>query len=403
MLTACIFPCQPNVSGTNSTAAGPGLEKPVAHLPTNFTIQSRDDKGTPVTTGGEHFSALLKPAGSAATAQPLSVTDKGDGTYPVAYTPSAAGPVEIDVRHGDTPIKGSPFKVNVSPLGDSCTAAGPGLKAPEVGVAKPFIVSVKDPAGKPVTGHHKLAVNITDKTGAPVKVDDVVADPAKGTFNVTYTPTHAGAHKIAVDIYDTPVQGSPFTADAASNIDLSKTTASGPGLKRAAVGKKAPFVIEALNKDGKPVENADFAVQITGPGKVEPTLTPSTGAPGKTDVVYVCPTPGEYTVQVTHEGKPVSGTPVKLNVKKPGVPKRTTATKYSILVSVYDEDGVKVADQPLVANVQKGDATVECTVKDLANGDYLVEYGSSGSGTYEIQVLLDGEHIAGSPFTETQK
>jgi hypothetical protein len=252
-----------------------------------------------VKSAGEPFTAVLKPAHG--PAQPLIVSDKGDGTYPVAYVPNAPGPMEVDVRHANTPIKGSPFKVNV-----------------------------------------------------------------------------------------------------ASNVDLSKTKASGPGLKKAQVGKKAPFVIEAVDKNGKPVENAVFAVEVTGTKKVEPTITPA-AEKGKTNVEYVCPVPGEYTVSVTHEGKPVSGTPVKLNVKKPGVPNKSTATRYTILVSVFDEDGQKVADQPLVANVSKGGKAIESSLKDLGNGDYIVEYGSAGSGSYEINVLLDGEHIAGSPFTETQK
>jgi len=76
-----------------------------------FTLQARDRKGEPMTTGGAKFEVTVKldELGS----EPIDcveVTDNGDGTYTAKYHIDEPGTYKIYVKLNGRTVKGTPFK-----------------------------------------------------------------------------------------------------------------------------------------------------------------------------------------------------------------------------------------------------------------------------------------------------
>lgn len=105
-------------------AYGPGLEKAMATIPAEFTIDST--KATP----GPLSVTLEGPQ------QPtVNCTDNGDNTCGVTYVPPVPGVYTVNVLYdGKKHIQGSPFMVQAYPVGkmdlnvDKVKAYGPGLE-----------------------------------------------------------------------------------------------------------------------------------------------------------------------------------------------------------------------------------------------------------------------------------
>ena len=105
-------------------AYGPGLEKAMATIPAEFTIDSSKSLPAPLSVTVE---GPQQPT--------VNCTDNGDQTCGVTYIPPIPGVYTINVLHdGKKHIKGSPFMVQAYPVGkldlnvDKVKAYGPGLE-----------------------------------------------------------------------------------------------------------------------------------------------------------------------------------------------------------------------------------------------------------------------------------
>ena len=108
-------------------AYGPGLEAmAIARQSASFTIESFDATGTRLQSGGEPFRVDCRGA-SVVRAR---VTDKEDGTYSVAWTPSVSGPYDIAISLHGIPLPHSPWKFSVlmpRPDASKCVLKGDAL------------------------------------------------------------------------------------------------------------------------------------------------------------------------------------------------------------------------------------------------------------------------------------
>jgi adhesin/invasin len=96
------------VSASATTANVPARGR--ANQQTVITVQSRDQSGNLVTTGGHTVMVTItgtNPAGS------FLATDNGDGTYRATYVPHSKGKDFIAITLDGTAIKGSPFTSDV--------------------------------------------------------------------------------------------------------------------------------------------------------------------------------------------------------------------------------------------------------------------------------------------------
>ena len=88
------------------------MEGGEAHIPTEFTIEAINAKGTRCPCGGHPFRVNIKSPKGPVDAK---ITDNEDGTYRVDYTPTDQGIHNVSVQLEDKHIPGSAFKVMIQP------------------------------------------------------------------------------------------------------------------------------------------------------------------------------------------------------------------------------------------------------------------------------------------------
>ncbi len=96
-----------SVSPESSTATVPSGRK---GRHTDIVVQARDAFGNPLSVGGE--VVVVTVSGTNPT-DPITATDRGDGTYTARYTPPDRGTDIVAITMNGTPINGSPFTSNV--------------------------------------------------------------------------------------------------------------------------------------------------------------------------------------------------------------------------------------------------------------------------------------------------
>merc|ERR1711991_197014 len=72
------------------------------------------------------------------------------------------------------------------------------------------------------------------------------------------------------------------------------------------------------------------------------------------------------------------------------------------MIETRDQDGnplnEKGANQPFVVDIQGPDGKVPAKIKDNKDGTYRVDYEPTSAGNHHIEVTLDKEHVADSPY-----
>ncbi|KAG2392244.1 hypothetical protein C9374_012496 [Naegleria lovaniensis] len=216
---------------SKSLITGPGVEpyNLFVEEPTSFTIQCKDSNGNNIPQKGLKFDITLTDSstGTKAPIDVTEVTDNGDGTYTVNYTPKCpGGSYELSVQTTNeegvlVPVGNSPFDVTfeqkVCPT--MCTARGNGILpfGLKTGVLTKFDVEIRDKAGNiiPFVTDADITVDLVlnDESIEPEDYSVKIENNQNGTFTVSYRPKRAGVHYILVKCNDENISQSPFKVD----------------------------------------------------------------------------------------------------------------------------------------------------------------------------------------------
>ncbi|KAL6064247.1 Alpha-actinin, variant 2 [Balamuthia mandrillaris] len=95
----------PRACASKSTIIGDGIQNAKIGETSSFIVQAKDKLGNDYKQGGHTVTASIRIA--------CSVTDNGDGTYTISYTPKLSDALYLDVELDGEAINGSPFPVAV--------------------------------------------------------------------------------------------------------------------------------------------------------------------------------------------------------------------------------------------------------------------------------------------------
>ncbi|BFZ10498.1 hypothetical protein BsWGS_13537 [Bradybaena similaris] len=382
----------PAVSGVPSKvkAYGPGLTGGEANKPAVFTVDTREEKTTAA------VAVSMKGPGKS----PVQLKDNQDGTFEATYVPTAPGDYTVNVTHGGRPIQESPFKATIKPAVQKVSnvkAYGPGLTGGETNKQAVFTVDTREEKTK-----LSIAVNVEGPSESPVQLKD----NKDGTFEVSYVPSEPGNHYINVTYGDLPIKESPFTATIKPSEetpgvggDRANVTAYGPGLTRGEANKPAVFTVDTREEKTQ----AAVGVSMSGPGKSPVQLKDNLD--GTFEATYVPTAPGDYTVNVTHGGRPIKETPFKATIQPAGQ-KVSNAKAYGpgLTAGVADKPAVFTVDTKeektpgAVAVTVEGPTKSPVQLKDNKDGTVEVTYVPSVPGDHYINVTHGDRPIKESPF-----
>ncbi|XP_006631014.2 filamin-B isoform X2 [Lepisosteus oculatus] len=389
--------------------AGPGLGTGVrAKIPQQFTVDCSKAGQAPLSV------SVLAPKG---VAEPVDVTDNGDGTHTVAYTPSVEGPYSVSVKYADVDVPRSPFKFRVLPTYDASKvrASGPGLTSGlPASLPVEFTIDAKD------AGEGQLSVQITDQEGKPKKAQ--IHDNRDGTYSVSYVPDKAGRYTIVIKYGGDEIPTSPYRVRATTSGDASKCTLEGPGLGPViAIGQEVGFVVNA-----KRAGRGKVSCVVVTPDGTEVEADVNENEDGTFDIFYTAPKSGTYIIYVRFGGENVPRSPFKVTATDeaplvqeqsvqqqqaapglPGFQPWVTDGAY-IPVNSMNGTGFRPFDMVIPFAFSKGEITGEVhmpsgktaqpDIIDNKDGTVTVKYAPTEAGLHEMHIKYNGTHIPESPL-----
>jgi len=411
-LTVVIKQAKPDP--TKCRCYGPGLEGGQAHEPATFKIEARNSLGDLIPTGGFPFKVMVTdPLGQTTPAQ---VKDNMDGTLDVTYHPTDVGQYLVDVTLDKAKVADSVYRVNIDENQGMASpwksyAEGPGLESGGKNTEpKTFTIHAVYPNGQPKkTGGDQFDVHVEDPTYTLLPVN--IKDNNNGTWTVTYQPTDPGKYHIDVILRNPSVptryehvKNSPVDIVMEAGTDPSSCTAFGPGLE---AGNKdthpAVFTIQARDKKGNPIkEGGDpFKVDIQGPTGPIPCEVKDNGD-GTYSCKYQPDAAGQHDVAVTLNGTPIKGSTFRVNIKPGAYAGTSIIENFFFTVRAFDKRGqpVPTGGDDIKVNVKGPRGVVESKLDDKNDGTYFCTYKCPDRGDYSVDVLVDGQHLKGSPFTQ---
>uniref|UniRef100_A0A8D3EBE6 Filamin C, gamma b (actin binding protein 280) n=1 Tax=Scophthalmus maximus TaxID=52904 RepID=A0A8D3EBE6_SCOMX len=407
-------PVRELVDPSKVRCSGPGLGSGVrAHVPQTFTVDSSKAGVAPLEV------QLYGPTG---VAEPISITDNGDGTHTVNYTPASDGPYTVCVKYADQEVPRSPFKIKTLPAHDASKvrASGPGLNASGVSASLPveFTIDARD------AGEGLLTVQILDPEGKPKKAN--IRDNRDGTYTVSYVPDMTGRYTITIKYGGDEIPYSPYRIHALPTGDASKCLVTGSGIgPTIQIGEETVITVDA-----KAAGKGKVTCKVSTPDGAELDVDVVENADGTFDIYYTAPEPGKYVITIRFGGEhipnspfhvvvsrvaggsvpgmvtltpPPSGSPLQFYVDAinsghvtaygPGLSHGTVnrPATFTIVTKDAGEGGLSLAVE--------GPSKAEISCKDNKDGTCTVSYLPTAPGDYNILVKFDDKHIPGSPFT----
>lgn len=377
-----------------SFAHGAGLQEGEQFIPAEFTIQARNQFGRDVPCGGETFDVkITTPKG---TPVANKVTDNGNGTYTVQYTPMDSGRHAVAIQLKGKAISGSPYHVPIEKT--SVSASGPGLEKGEQYLTSEFTVNarkLKD-AGVDVP-ENELAVTINAAKSSP---QATIQNNGDGTYTVTYLPTEAGRHGIAVTLFNRPIANGPFSVP----IDKTACTASGPGLEKGEQFLPAEFTIQAKNlfNSGNPASGSEFDVKINGPkSPITPIVVDNND--GTYSVSYTPNDTGRHTINISLRGQPISNGPfapivdrTSASASGPGLEtgEQFVPAVFTVAAKALFDNGSPLAANEVDVRIQAPAGNLQPSIVDNNDGTFTVTYNPIDAGRHQVAVAIKGQPIA---------
>ncbi|XP_035517689.1 filamin-C-like [Morone saxatilis] len=408
-------PVKDVVDSSKVKVSGPGVGSGVrANIPQSFTVDCRKAGVAPLAV------AVTATKG---VSEPVEVTDNGDGTHLVSYTPSVEGPYSVAIKYAEEDVPRSPFKFRVLPTHDASKvrASGPGLTS---GVPASFPVEFNIDAKDAGQGQLSVLITVTSDSYAPnsssvngsgfrpfdmvipfafrkgeitgevlmpsgKSAQPLISDNLDGTVTVQYSPTEAGLHEMHIKYNGTHIPESPlqFYVNHASSPNV---TAYGPGLSYGVANKMATFTVftEDASEGG-----LDLAIE--GPSKAEINCVDNKD--GTCSVSYLPTLPGDYNILVKYNEDHIAGSPFTARITKDNQRrsqvKLGSAADFSLDINETDLS-------LLTASIKAPSGRDEpCLLKRMANNHIGISFIPREVGEHRVSILKNGRHVSNSPIT----
>lgn len=295
---------------------------------------------------------------------------------------------------------------------------GPGKTGASVGEAVVLFVQLQDSFGANRTsggddvyvGVSPEALRNVAKLTAPIEI--VVEDQNNGLYKISFNSTVADTYNVSISVnseslkpFQIPIVAGPAVGSASK--------AKGAGLASCIAGEECEFVVELFDAHSNRVQRKEFVdVVFTGPRRIVKRVKDS--GTGQVKVRYTAEKAGAYTLQLVVGGQRVTGGPFALNVSVatpsartsrltgPGLEGARAGETGNVLLTVMDkfDNFLNKGGQNVKAQLV-GPDELACAVVDHLNGTFSISYTAVRTGSYRLNVVLNGDLVEGCPFDVT--
>ena len=334
------------------------------------------------------------------------IKDEGNGHYFIEFLLPKSGEYSLSIFVDKEHIKGSPVNLKSRLIG---SASGDGLTRAVVGHMTHFTVTT------PV-GSRQFTVNMHDSQGELQHQTQTISD---GVYKVSFVPRCTGRLTIDVLVDNVHVVGSPFHLEAIESRAFIegrhiKVQVSASCVKRllkinlTGIQDVSHLVMEIQN----PLGHVDrLQLTPTGEGTAEASCIPLIG--------------GKHAISMKIDGDNVPGSPFDINIAKLveylqfgniDLSQVQIAAGRTCQIKIVSNDFDLLKDRLLSVNFEgeglkcrqvlpelfnPGAKEIQCSLKDEGSGNYLLQFLLPQDGHYRMSLMVDNEHITGSPFDIT--
>ncbi|XP_032664759.1 filamin-A isoform X4 [Odontomachus brunneus] len=408
----------------NVAAYGLGLEPEMVRegVPAKFTVD------TSACRSAASLDVRLKT--DKGQMQKPQIKSRGDGLYEVTYQPPPAGSnVQVGVTYGGEDIKGSPYKLKVSPTVEpsKVVLSGPGV-SPVCTASFPvdFVVDTSQ------AGYGDLEVQVLGPDQVPRRVE--VQDLGDGKYKATYLPDDCGRYKVNVKYGGKEVPGSPVNVQSVSTGKADQCKIKEGIQHTLAQGEEYCITVDTENAGRGAVtcrirstsgsEVVDIDIEDNGDGTVniyytvadagDYTLSIKFGGQPVPDGFYTFTASEEYREHNTHKTQRarklrqrqnqhvVEQCSTTLQESSTVTTKRSSQqelSKKNFNVIRLNSIPLPLAGGTVTSEVKMPSGNVDKPViEDNHDGTVSIKYEPREEGLHEIYVKFNGEHVQGSPF-----
>jgi len=143
-------------------------------------------------------------------------------------------------------------------------------------------------------------------------------------------------------------------------------------------------------------------VKITGPNGIVPANLIDNDD-GTYRVEYEPKDAGKHVIDVTLKDKPIKDNPFKVLVKEGADESHSFVEGFTFTIRAKTKNATDKKDggDDFKVTISGPEGEVKnVNVKDIGDGTYLCSYKLGSGGEYNINVLLNGKHVKGSPFKQ---
>jgi filamin len=379
-----------------------GFDRPRYDGTTSFLIGTRG-KNVPPTRF--HYEPKIICVSNGKAVIGAKAIDQKNGTFKVSFAPPLSGDYYIEVELVDKDdkrytVKGSPFTVNVNLARSPAPSPlffNPQQKGAIGANSRKFQPPSPSPKpGNPGFGTGKTWTRPATGGGVTSNVPKPVVPPwVQKTGRVWKAPASSPEPGHAPPVSTTPKYNYPAPVHKPAAV-LAKTGGK-KGLK-GVVGVPASYPVSA-HEIGLG-EGESFDVSLEGPGGILPVDITYKGD-AIFDVSYTPVDPGNHRIQFFRTGQLVLEDVI--DVEEGADEAESIAVAFTFTIEARLRNGrpkTRGGDKFQVKiNGPRGPVnTVQ--LADQNNGKYNVSYTLPGRGAYEINITLNGRHIAGSPWKQ---
>ena len=431
--------------------SGPGTTGGILNQQTFFEIQSMDSFGNERTVGGDKFEISLKGTNSQSTTVAVAVTDLNNVKYDVRYILNSLGTFTLEVKLGLQDVGLLPVR---SPLVVSSknTAGTINVIMSQVFGLSPAIaagdqltitiIALDSEGFQLTTGGENFVASVWLTGLSQFKTEFQSVDLLNGTYLIEYERSVKGnyeleLHHVASDtgvktFVGTKVLNYPYQVECIPGLTMAEESyILPPGIPATVpAGTFQSIYVQSMDKFKNRQSHRDGVEDmwsITGsrvdspvPLAVASTRTKS-GSTGLYELAFKLPDIGVYnvSVQLTNqtgvylvgssalvEGIPGGLAPSKVYTLDTGKMASVVGNVTEISFLPRDISGNVIPSLSTVPNCTVtlepavGQRTSSCEYRSSVNS-FFASYSATKSGAKSLSILLNGEHILGSPFAFT--
>ena len=334
------------------------------------------------------------------------IKDEGNGHYFIEFLLPKAGEYSLSVLIDKEHVKGSPINLKSRLIG---SASGDGITKALVGRMTSF--SVTTPVGS-----QNLMVSMHDSQG---ELQHQIQSISEGLYKVSFVPRCTGTLTIDVRVDNVHIIGSPFHLEAIESQALIEGRNIKLQLSASCVKRPLKINLTGIQDINR------LVMEIKNPlGHIDKLQLTSTGE-GMAETSCIPVVAGKHAISMKIDGDDVPGSPFDINIAKliefvqfgnidlsqvqiaAGRPCQIKIVsndfdllKDRLLSCSFEGEGLKCR-QVSAELFNPGAKEIQCNIKDEGNGNYLLQFLLPQDGYYCMSLMIDNEHVTGSPFNIT--